>query len=116
MLSLIAAGLLAAAGGQVAVSTTEVADLRCFAAFSVKISELGAAQPDRARDLQSGVLYFAGKLFGRNPRIDLVKVLPDSFVGFDKPEAVNTELLHCADELQAIGERLDTAGKALEGK
>lgn len=88
----------------------ELGDVRCLAVYSYL-----AGAPDPASDeakLVNGILYFTGKLYGRNPGYDLPAGLKAALIWLGEA-GVKAELPRCSQELDTANARLDAASKAL---
>lgn len=91
-----------------AVTAPEANDARCLAAISYLIG----VDNQKAKDLVPLATYFAGKLYGRNPAIDLTATLKDNLVGVTE-SALRSAVPRCAAELERAGEAMKGAGAAL---
>jgi hypothetical protein len=112
---LLAALILAAPVAQGGPALTpERADLRCLAALA-SITP-GDSDQDRANGMQIGALYFAGKILGRNPGIDLTAALTSELAAVGSDKMLQGELQRCAAELQAAGDKLIATGSAMQGR
>jgi hypothetical protein len=90
-----------------------VHDMQCF----IAASEL-ADTADNADSKNTGLMaamYFAGKIYGANPKIDFTAALDaetDKYEGIDKTALMK----ECGAELEAHGNEIEAAGKALLAK
>lgn len=111
-MSMMIAALLAAGAAQAPAPATELSDARCVAAFLVMVDE-GKSDDDK-QAATVGAVYFAGKLYGRNPNIDLTAALrgAEDEVGNN----LKAELTRCGAELTTMGTAMTTAGNALQKK
>lgn len=112
--------LIALAAMSVAANTPasapgdEQGDLRCLATLSYLLSDEKDAT--KQTQFQMGALYFAGKLFGRNPGIDLTAKMKEVIASYGAQEPIDAELKRCGTEMIAAGERLSVTGNALQIK
>ncbi len=97
----------APAAGRIATTRTE--DLRCLLLVSELVGAGDAAQKEAGT---KAALYFAGKLLGREPGLDLSAVAKTEIVAmatFDRQAGYQ----RCGAELKLTGEKLQAAGAAL---
>lgn len=98
---------VAPAKGRIAITRTE--DLRCL----LLVSELvGTGNAEQKEAGTKAALYFAGKLLGREPGLDLTAVAKTEIVAmetFDRKAGYQ----RCGAELQLTGAKLQAAGAAL---
>lgn len=88
-------------------SSSASADARCIAVFSY----VAANDRTHAALAHAGVLYFAGKLYGRNPHTDLTAVLRSAGEAISaNPKA---DLARCSDEAEAAVHALARAGRTI---
>jgi len=96
--------------GAPAIDAANMADLRCVAVLSAAL--MGTPEAQRS-SIQSGVMFFYGRITGRTPDFDvqgrmmaLMKADPDgkSFAG---------ENVRCGKELQSHGHRLMEIGRGI---
>jgi len=111
-MSMMMAALLAAGAGQAAMPATELSDTRCVAAFAMMVDQ--ATGDDVKQGATTGLVYFVGKLYGRNPGIDLTAALRP--VSDDVGKNLKTELTRCGAELTAVSAAMTAAGNALQAK
>jgi hypothetical protein len=106
------ASLPAAVHAQAATKYS-VHDMQCFIAASA-IAD-GAEDADTKNSGTMAAMYFAGKIYGANAAVDFSAALDTESARI--ADADMTALLKtCADELQASGAAIETAGKALAAK
>ena len=96
-----------ASTGRIAVTRAE--DLRCL----LLVSELvGSGNAEQKESGTKAALYFAGKLLGREPGLDLTAAAKIEIVAmgtFDRQAGYQ----RCGAELKLTGEKLQAAGAAL---
>lgn len=100
---------LALAAAPIPAVATEASDARCLASISYLI---GIAKEEQSKDLTIVAIYFAGKLYGRNPAIDLTATLKAIVAGASEND-LRAEAPRCATELATAGEALQAAGTAI---
>lgn len=108
MMSLALAVAAMSADAQTA-SATEAGDARCLAAISIIIAVGGA---EEAKRLTPVAIYFVGKLYGRNPAIDLTATLKRSLANATEAD-LRAAVPGCAAELGRAGEAMKSAGAAI---
>jgi hypothetical protein len=88
-------------------------DMQCF----IAASELAdtAEQAEAKNTGLMAAMYFAGKIYGANPKIDFTAALDAET---DKYDSVDKTALmkECGAELEAHGNEIEAAGKALLAK
>lgn len=114
MLLIALAAIAATAQTPAAAIGDEQGDLRCLATFSYVLSE--KKDETTQTQLQMGALYFAGKLFGRNPGIDLTAKMKQAITSFGAQVPIDAELKRCGTEMVTAGDRLMVTGNALQSK
>lgn len=90
------------------IAATEAHDARCLAAISYLIG----VDNEKSKDLVPLATYFAGKLYGRNPAIDLTATLKGNLVNATEDD-LRGAVPGCAAELERAGTAMKTAGAAL---
>ena len=93
--------------GRIAITRTE--DLRCLLLASELV---GAGNAEQKEAGTKAAFYFAGKLLGREPGLDLTAVAKAEIVAmetFDRDAGYR----RCGAELQLAGAKLEAAGAAL---
>ncbi len=85
------------------------ADLACLIATSLLA---GHKDPTTTTAAGTAALFFTGKLFGRDPHIDLKEEMLRVTKSFDRAELPAT-LQRCGGEMQLRSEKLMAAGKYL---
>jgi hypothetical protein len=112
MLSLLLPLTLAAtpAASATIYSPADIADARCMAVFAVMAD---GSEPTAKQAGVMGMIYFVGKLVGRNPTVDLEAILRS--VAPDAAKDAATYLPTCGAELQTVGHKMTVAGEALSG-
>ena len=114
---------VAAASAALALSATAVSaqptpaysahDLQCF----IATSSLADGSNDAAitSNGMMAAMYFAGKLYGASPHIDITAALDAES---DKMTAVDmgTLLKECGAELETHGHEIEAAGRAMQAK
>jgi hypothetical protein len=89
--------------------STEASDARCLAVFATLVAK---GDPDTLQGARTGTLLFAGKLFGRNPSVNLEQVLRTAAASLGADPT--SDLTRCAAEMTTIGNAMTTAGNALQ--
>ena len=112
-----AAGLALGASATMAVAAGPAAgpphhDLQCLMAMS-KLSQSTEQQAQIAGTM--GMLYFAGKVFGANPSVDIGVALQTEAT-LAKGTDMDPLVKECGTEMQSRGQQLEAAGKALTAK
>lgn len=103
----IAPKLVAPTNAKIALTRTD--DLRCL----LLVSELvGAGSAEQKEAGTKAALYFAGKLLGREPGLDLPTVAKTEIIAMEKMDR-QAGYQRCGAELQLAGIKLQTAGTAL---
>lgn len=97
----------APANAKIALTRTE--DLRCLLLTSELISTGTPEQKDAGT---KAALYFAGKLLGREPGLDLPAVAKIEIAAMQGADR-NAGYMRCGAELQLTGTKLQAAGAAL---
>jgi hypothetical protein len=106
------ASLAATAHAQPAAKYSEH-DMQCFIAASAAAD--GAEDAETKNSGTMAAMYFAGKIYGANAKVDFTAALDAESTKI--ADADMTALLKtCADELQASGSAIEAAGKALAEK
>lgn len=106
---ILALAAAAALSAQTADPATE-ADLRCVAVLALA----GAKAPeDKKMALAGGLLFFAGRIEGRSPDLDLEAGLRRVSAGLTDA-AVRENLTRCAGILQERGTYLSDIGKRMQ--
>lgn len=100
---------LAAAAGSAggASQSPQLLDLKCMAAFG-SASETAAAEDKSG--LETGTMYFAGKLYGRDPRFDFNAASSAAAQALETMD-LQAELLRCGAELEALSKAMDAPAK-----
>jgi hypothetical protein len=88
-------------------ATPEMADARCLATFSYLI----AREPAEKDKAQLGLIYFAGKLKGRNPGLNFTAILHAA--GLQIAASPVGDLKRCAADLATTGNAMVAAGNTL---
>lgn len=105
---------LAATGAADTGPTPEQADARCLDTFALMAAGGDPAKPDPKiiEAGKTGATYFVGKLRGRNPAVDLERVMR---AGFSAVQAdADGEVKRCSAELVDAGQAMKKAGAALQ--
>ena len=110
-LALAASATLAGAAGPTPPAVPH-RDLQCLMVMS-KLSQGTDQQAQVAGTM--GVLYFAGKVFGANPSVDIGAALQTE-AAQAKGTDMDALVRECGTEMQSRGQQLETAGKALTAK
>lgn len=115
ILTAVAAGsvmsaALALAGGAQAATSAGNHDLQCFIAAS-QIA-LSNDQDTKSQGLIAS-MFFAGKIFGANPSIDLKAALATETDRMAKLD-MQALLKECGAEMKSRGDQIQVAGQALE--
>lgn len=109
--SVVSAALVTAGGAQAATGSANH-DLQCFmAASQVALSD---DQDTKSKGMMAS-LYFAGKIFGANPSIDLKAALAAEVERMEKVDMAAL-LKACGEEMETRGAQIQAAGDALDGK
>lgn len=99
--------LVAPATAKIALTRTE--DLRCL----LLVSELiGTGTAEQKEAGTKAALYFAGKILGREPGLDLTAAAKTEIVAMEKIDR-QAGYQRCGAELQLIGVKLQAAGAGL---
>src|ERR1700761_4413819 len=109
-IAILTAMMLASAPATATSPTTlpDQADAQCF----VVVAALIGKDPSKAEQLQGGLTYFVGKIVGRHPAADLEALVRAAMPVVTKLGA--SEFTRCGGELEQMGGRLQTLGKALQ--
>lgn len=91
------------------IATTRTEDLRCLLLASELVGTGNAEQKDAGT---KAALYYAGKLLGREPNLDLSAVSKIEIVAMATLDR-EAGLRRCGTELQLTGGKLQAAGAAL---
>ena len=106
--ALVLAAAATPASAQVAVSATDKADMQCFAVTAYLAGQHAEGSAEHT-GLSSGMMYFLGRLEGRTPGTDWMKMLADYILDPDDARL--------GAELEAQSERcgllLQNRGQAL---
>ncbi len=100
--ALAAAGSVGGAGG-----SAQLDDIKCLIAFSSAAESAPAT--DKAA-LETGGMYFAGKLFGRDPRFNYNAATTAAAPTLDAMN-LQTELQRCGAEMDALARAMDAPAK-----
>jgi hypothetical protein len=104
---------LAASAHAQAAPKYPVHDMQCFIAASVLADN--ADNEDTKNTGLMASMYFAGKVYGANPKVDFTAALDAEATKYDSLD--HTALMkECAAEMQAHGNEIEAAGKALLAK
>lgn len=91
------------------IAITRKDDLRCL----LLVSELvGSGNAEQKESGTKAALYFAGKLLGREPGLDLSAAAKTEFAAMETMDR-NAGFRRCGAELQLAGVKLQAAGAAL---
>lgn len=106
---LISLALLAAAP---VAEPVQQRDLRCIAVLSASLASMSEAERGK---LVPGVLYYVGRVEGREPGIDLQSAIVRA-VGDEKTFTAmfEAEGKRCGEELRTVGLKLQQVGAALQ--
>lgn len=104
--------LLAATAVQAASPTVQEQDLRCIAVISAIIGKADEAKRAAVTPL---VMYYVGRVSGRNPALNLESELRRVYGNKDAFEKMfPTEAARCGAEMNVIGKDLMRMGEALK--
>ena len=106
------ASLSAAASAQPAAKYS-AHDMQCFIAASAVAD--GAQDADTKNSGTMAAMYFAGKIYGANAKVDFTAALDTESTKIADAD-MGALMKTCADELQASGSAIEAAGKALAAK
>ena len=106
---LLALALAAMPAAAETLPATEAEDARCLAAISYLI---GVGSAEDQQKLTPLAIYFAGKLYGRNPTIDLTATLKNNLSSATEAE-LRAAVPRCAADLGRAGQAMQNAGAAL---
>ncbi len=105
----LAAQTQAVAPADAKIALTRTDDLRCLLLVSELIGTGTAAQKEAGT---KAALYFAGKILGREPGLDLTAAAKTEIVAMEKIDRP-AGYQRCGAELQLIGVKLQAAGAGL---
>jgi hypothetical protein len=126
--TLLAVGLLLATGSARAEDEGASADARCVA-IATMLAGSTTATPEMRSTAPTMITYFIGRLKGRDPGVDVAKLVSAKFEEMaggdrraeelrcsDEMTALSQDEHHLADRLQASARRHAQAGKAKKKK
>ena len=105
---LLAASPTPASARTQAVSAADTADMQCFVVTAIMAGQYAEGSAEQA-GLASGMIYFLGRLEGRAPDTDWLKVLADYILEMDDTR-LGTEL---ESQRERCGVLLENRGQAL---
>ena len=88
-----------------------VSDLKCFAVYT---REMGTVSDDEdaSGSVEAGQVFFAGKLYGRDPRFDLAAAFKRYPTAVD-PDHADDDLDRCEEEIALREHAMDAASLTL---
>lgn len=105
------AALMSLLGTRTHAQTPEMtADLRCVAALSI----IGAQKKEYASGAALGVMYFVGRIEGRQPDFELQPAL-SAELGRLEPRDLGLEAERCGKLMAEKGQELNKIGRHLQG-
>ncbi|WP_309644946.1 hypothetical protein [Phenylobacterium sp.] len=102
---------LALAGSAQAQQAETVRDMRCAAAIAFMAAQSGA--PDASKDAAMGLLYFLGRVEGREPGMALEPAFKATVATMTEAD-IQTDLVRCGAALSVKGKELQVIGKSLQ--
>lgn len=92
-----------------------ISDLKCFAVYTRELGTISDEVGDGSGMVESGQVFFAGKLYGRDPRFDLAAAFKRYPTAVD-PDHSEDDLDRCDEEISMREHAMDMASLTLSNE